>query len=75
MGATGLIGYILLATGALVWLIGSNLLLRRVAKRRGLRWPSALPWSKITGQDKVALFGLLACAIAGYFGFVILTAP
>jgi hypothetical protein len=67
-----LTAYILLATGGLIWLIGGTMVFRRVTKRLGLRWPTLPPWSKITSREKWALAGFMACAAAGYLGFVIL---
>ena len=61
--------------GALGWLVGGNIILYRVAKREGLRWPSFPPLRKFTNGESWLLAAFLTGAFAGFILTVTLTEP
>ena len=61
--------------GALGWLVGGNLILYRLARREGLRWPSFPPLGKLTNGEQWLLAAFLVAALAGFLLTVTLTEP
>jgi hypothetical protein len=61
--------------GALGWLVGGNLVLYRLARREGLRWPSLPPLRKLTNGEQWLLAAFLVAALAGFLLTAALTEP
>lgn len=66
--------YLPLTAGALVWLVGGNLILYRVAKRQGLRWPALPSLAKLTLSEVLLLTSCFLAVLGGFTATEILTA-
>lgn len=63
---TELLAYLPLIAGALMWLVGGNLVLRRVMAREGLRWPTLPSPQSFKMGEVVALAAFLLAALIGF---------
>ncbi|MFC4764738.1 hypothetical protein [Dyella koreensis] len=61
-----LLPYLPLIAGALLWLVGGNLVLRRIMAREGLRWPAYPSLKSFKIGEIVALTFFFLAALAGF---------
>jgi hypothetical protein len=69
------IRYVPVVLGALGWLVGGNIVLYRVAKREGLRWPAFPPLGKLSRGELLLLAAFLVAALGGFLLTSALTEP
>lgn len=70
-----MLSYLPLVLGALVWLVGGNLILYRVARRQGLRWPVLPSLRKLTLSESLLLTGCFLAVFGGFAATEMLTTP
>lgn len=70
-----MLSYLPLALGALAWLLGGNLILYRVARREGCRWPVLPSLSKLTLSESLMLTGCFLAVLGGFAATEALTTP
>lgn len=62
----GALRYVPVAVGALAWLIGGNVILARVARRKHLRWPTRPPLTELTLTETLSLTAFFLMALGGF---------
>jgi hypothetical protein len=70
-----MLSYLPLVLGALVWLVGGNLILYRVTARQGLRWPALPSFTKLTLSEGLLLAGCFVAVLGGFGVTEMLTTP
>ncbi|AHX16215.1 hypothetical protein CH75_06960 [Dyella jiangningensis] len=70
-----MLSYLPLAVGALAWLVGGNLILYRVTRREGLRWPTLPSLMKLTLSEGLVLTGCFLAVLGGFAATDMLTTP